>query len=120
MRAVSVSIAIPVCSDIGNLIESDDLSTAADPELLQPVIEAANAGANAHLRLPTCRVGKLACIRDIILLVCRSPFSKTRLRPPSLQFLDQLEQLQQADGLRGSASNVERLAGNSIDVLHRQ
>src|SRR5947207_6900928 len=84
--------------------------------LQQPVVKVADAGAHVYTWTPAGRRFEAGEIRDVIPLVAGAPFLVENFRPAAVERGDEVEQLEQRDGVRGPAAHIEGLAGDRGDV----
>src|SRR6185312_9559794 len=66
-----------------------------------------------------CR-GELAAVADVVTLVAAAPAGMLHAHRELQPLRHEVEQLEQAQGVRGAAADVECLSGEPVDAAHRQ
>src|ERR1044072_7482008 len=86
----------------------------------QPVVKTSHSFMNTDPRLPGRRPAKLVRVRDVVALIGRAPLFKFNRNLTAMQICDKIEQLEQADRVRWTTTDVEGVAGETSHVLLRQ
>src|SRR3954451_4387251 len=86
-------------------------------EFHEPVVKVAHALPRVYTRAPPGGRGELREVRDVVALVAGAPVLVEDLGPAAMERADQVDQLEERDGVARAAPHVERLAGDRADVL---